>query len=633
MTKLLPALATTGGIGLIVVGMTTQTAIGQQQGGSAARQPAVQQQRVPANQPVTAVPARVPPVQPTTAVPPTVLSSQPSTTVSTTLAPGQGTTVAAPSGRSGQSGSLAPQLNLSPQLNVTPQINTAPQINLATPTPSVLAPQGLLYTPPLAVVPPAGFYNPTGLVVPQVALTTLSAPTFPQNARLAFPQQGGLFRPPQAPNQTGKLTTATIVTGIEWDDNYNLDTTSPGDVLIWDTTLMAGFVRETEVDSLTADFAGTLRVSDTPINSSNDSNFQADNPTISVNYGRVVDDNNLSFGVNYQRADVSFFDPLAGIDPYGNFDNTFGSGTRETGRANFGLGLNTLGPVSLNFAADTFVTKYYDTSDTSLNDKTISNVLGDVGFQVTPTLQLLMGAAYNYGDFTNANVNSRKTTQADAGFRAQVNPRVDTTFRLGYSRVETDRTTGTSTKEGVVGNLSVVILQLNGQLTGDANATVNDNGTRYNATVGKLVNWTNSSMTATLGATVSQNTSVRPIGTIAYSYQLPRSTFSIGAQQFATVDVDGNDTLNSYLNASWRHSITPVSAFSLIVSGGLQRFENANLQDNERANLTAMYTYSLTQDWNMNMGYRGRYRNKDGTGDATSNSVFVGLQRNFASIR
>ena len=106
-----------------------------------------------------------------------------------------------------------------------------------------------------------------------------------------------------------------------------------------------------------------------------------------------------------------------------------------------------------------------------------------------------------------------------------------------------------------------------------------------------------------------------------------------GLRQFATVDDNGNDTLNTYLNASVTHNITPVSAVSLILDAGAVRYENDLQNDYNRANFTAVYSHSLTSDWDLNFGYRGRLRDTENTQNAESNAVFVGLQRDFASIR
>ena len=434
----------------------------------------------------------------------------------------------------------------------------------------------------------------------------------------------------QQQQQQGALTTASILSDVEWNDNYNLSTDSPGDALIWDTVLLLGLERRTLVDTLVASLEGTFRVSDVPITGTD---YTTDNPTAVLLYDRVVGDDALTFGARYQRADVAFFDPLSDIDPFGNFDDTFGDGTRESARANVGIDLNQQGPVSFAFDAATFQVNYFDTNDPSLNDRTINTSAANFGFQLTPTLQMLVGGVYNFSTFDNATDTERTTTAADVGFAAQLNPRLDSTLRIGYSEVVADRTTGRDTQEGVVGSFNLTALQQNGQISAGFAATLNENGERYNATVGKVINWQNSSLSANIGATASADTQARPIGDITYVYNLPRTTVSFGLRQFSSVDDDGNDTLNSYVNAAVRHAITPVSAVSLILSGGLQRFEDTNRQDSERANFTAIYTRALTQDWDMNFGYRGRYRNQENSGEATSNAVFIGVQRDFVSIR
>lgn len=460
---------------------------------------------------------------------------------------------------------------------------------------------------------------------------TQSAQSLPTSGNM--PTSGNIKRPfVTRPSATGPgtLTTASIITGIEWNDNYNLDTTSPGDVLMWDTVLQAGMERRTLTDTFLADAEGTIRFSDEPLDGQQ---AQADNPIVSLAYDRTVDDSSMTFGARYQRADLDFFDPLSDIDPNGNFANSFGGGSRESIRANVGLDLNSNGPVSLNVIATAFAVNYYDTTDPTLNDQVNNTALADLGFELTPTLQMLVGAGYNLQTFSNATDTEIQTTSADIGFVAQLNERVDSTLRLGYSEVQTDRTTGDTTQEGIVGSLNVVAQQQNGQIGADVNSTVNQNGEQYNATVFKQIQWTNATLDFRVGATQSQNTEIRPIGNIAYTYDMPRTVLGFGLRQFATVDDNGNDTLNTYLNASVTHNITPVSAVSLILGAGAVRYENDLQNDYNRANFTAVYSHSLTSDWDLNFGYRGRLRDTENTQNAESNAVFVGLQRDFASIR
>ena len=199
--------------------------------------------------------------------------------------------------------------------------------------------------------------------------------------------------------------------------------------------------------------------------------------------------------------------------------------------------------------------------------------------------------------------------------------------------MQTDRNTGNTTKEGIVGSFSVIAQQQNGQIGANVNSTVDENGERYDASVLKVIDWNNATLNFRLGATVSVNTDVRPIGNVAYNYNMPRTVIGFGLRQFATVDDNGDDTLNTFLNASVTHDFTPVSAVSFILGAGAVRYESDLKDDYNRVNFTAVYTHALTQDWDLNFGYRGRLRDRENSGDAESNAVFVGLQRDFASIR
>ncbi|MCA8884783.1 MAG: hypothetical protein KDA50_13700 [Rhodobacteraceae bacterium] len=428
----------------------------------------------------------------------------------------------------------------------------------------------------------------------------------------------------------GTRQTARFLSDVEFNDNYDLRPDSLGNALIWTNTLAYGLERRTRTDEFLFDAQGSVRASDLPLIGTD---VLADDPRIRLAFNRQIDDNRINFAVRYQRADLDYFDPLSDLDIDGSFDDTISGGTRESIRSNFGLSLNQQGPVSLNLTGILSQVNYYDTVDPDLNDTDRATLRAGLGFSLSPILRLTTDASYDRQKQEDASDPDRTTRRADIGFDALLNQRVMARARIGYSEVEVNRSSGTTTDSGLVGSLGVVVTEKTGQTRADISSRRDENGLRTDATIGKTLVWTNGQLDADLGVSTNEFTDLRPVGRLQYTYDLPRSRITAALRQATTADSAGNDVVNTGVNLGYRQLINNVSSLDFGVSGGLQRFENSNRQATQRLNLTAQYNHAITRDWSMNAGYRYRHRDSSSQPESHSNAIFVGVSRSWDSIR
>ncbi|MGS4946286.1 hypothetical protein ACVDG3_12465 [Meridianimarinicoccus sp. RP-17] len=426
------------------------------------------------------------------------------------------------------------------------------------------------------------------------------------------------------------VTTARISTELEFNDNYDLRDDSAGDSVLWNTTIGAGLRASTSVDQLAFDASGVLRVADLPGSGTDTS---ADNPIVSLAYDRAVDDSEIGFSVVGQRADLDFFDPLSDLDEDGNFDDTSGGGTRNSVRLRANIALNQDGPISLTGFGSLSDISYEDTSDPDLNDRRNANLGAEVGFRLSPILRLTTGASVGRDDIDDDTETERNRWRADVGMVGQINQRATLTARIGYSRVETDRTTRDETEEGIVGDVSVVFDERRGQTSLSFATTLDENGERYTLSYGKTVAWDNAEITASLGVSTNEDTDPRAVGSIDYQLTGRDTQLTLGLTQNAATDDDGRNVLNTNALARVERVLTRTSSIGLTVQGGLQRIDDDSDESTERLNVTAQFNHALTEDWNANFGYRYRYRSNEIDEESLSNSVFVGLERRFQASR
>jgi hypothetical protein len=429
------------------------------------------------------------------------------------------------------------------------------------------------------------------------------------------------------------VTSAFISSGLEFNDNYDLSADSPGNSVFWDTTIGVGLETQTPVDELSFDASGVLRVQNLPDNTTEAS---ADNPIISLGYDRVVDDNSLGFFVRGNRADVAFFDPFSDLNFDNSFDDTFGTGTRNSIRGGADIALNEDGPVSLTGFAQFSDVTYEDTDDPELYDQRDGAVGGQLGFRVSPILTLTTGGSYFREDNDDGPQTGKDRWRADVGMIGQLNQRAQLVAQLGYSRQITERNNGEETAEGLVGDLSVIFDERRGATSLSFNTTLDENGQRYTLSYGKSVAWDNAELDANIGVSTNEDTELRGVGSINYQLSARDTLVTFGLRQNATTDDEGRNVLNTSGIASVQRSLTRRSSVGLTAQGGLQRVESNSSADTERFNVTAQFNHALTQDWNANVGYRYRYRRGDGdttNEESMSNAVFFAVSRGFQASR
>ncbi len=426
------------------------------------------------------------------------------------------------------------------------------------------------------------------------------------------------------------VTTARIASDLEFNDNFNLRNDSAGDSVLWNTTIGAGLRSRTLVDRFAFDASGVLRVADLP---GSGTEASADNPIVSLAYDRAVDDSAVGFSIVGQRADLDFFDPLRDLNEDGSFDDTVGGGTRNSVRLRANFALNADGPVSLTGVGRISDISFEDTTDPDLNDRRNAALALEAGFRLSPILRLTTGASAGREDIDDDAETERRRWRGDVGFVGRVNQRTTLTARIGYSRVDTDRTSGDETQEGVVGDLRLVFDERRGQTSLSFGTTLDENGERYTLSFGRSLAWDNAQINASLGVSTSADTDLRAVGNIDYQLSGRDTRVTFGLSQGATTDEDGRNVLNTNALAQIERLLTRTSSIGLTVEGGLQRVDDDSDDTTERLNVTARYSHSLTEDWSANVGYRYRYRSDQANGEASSNAVFAGVARTFQASR
>ncbi|WP_108262615.1 hypothetical protein [Mangrovicoccus ximenensis] len=457
-----------------------------------------------------------------------------------------------------------------------------------------------------------------------------------RNTLLASAVSGGavIIALPAASQQAqqGTILSASISSSLEGNDNYALADKSPGDALLWTNTLRFGISSITPVDRLVGNVSGDLRVADLP---QSGTQTDLDNGSVDLNYSRSIDDSDFSFNFLANDADVEFLDPLRYFNDDGSFDDTRGGGRRTLMRGGFALNINGDGPIRFGLSGRATDISYHDTdSGSGLVDREYQQLTAMVGFDVTETAEIYVEASGYNND--RGNGNQSESASLRVGTKADISPITTIDANIGYQQVDSDYASRSSTtREGVVGGLSVTHDLPNGNIYASANASNYAGGTKTDVMVGREFDTPTGSFSGEAGASVTDASDVSPVFQLDYVTAGPTSQFNIGLSQQLSVNDDLNDRLNLALDAAYTKAINPVSSFTLSALAGREQDLEDEFDDRSltRLTLTAQYDQTITRDWAVSTGIRHQTRMEDDDGDSMSNAVFLTLTRSFSARR
>lgn len=435
------------------------------------------------------------------------------------------------------------------------------------------------------------------------------------------------------PNPAITLSYGSTLTA---NDNIGLDPTSAGTSTWLDNKLGLSYSSETATSSLTFGASGVFRLSDMA-GQGRDSAF--DNGTLNLNYARQGANSQLSFGAKYNKVDVAFFDPLLLIpDPENPVDSgdltTAAQGSRETRQASLKFATGLDGPFGMTFAASRNERLFQDTVDPDLYDTARTNL--SVGATLRPSARIGYSFTLSQSDYTADDVDQtdRTTRRAVLGLNYALNDATTLNASLGQTWIEEDQGVGLARlhteQSGLNGSIALSHELPNGTVGVTLNHDISTDGkTRTDLQLTRALDLPNGNLSVAIGPSFQSGGKNGLAGTLSYGRELPQGSLRAAAsRRFDTNDQsDSIDTTR--LNLGWSHDLTPSSGLDLSLDY-MNIDSDAVGQDRERARLQVAYTLDLVNDWQLSGGYAHTYSDKETTGTAQSNSVFVTIGRSVS---
>lgn len=282
-----------------------------------------------------------------------------------------------------------------------------------------------------------------------------------------------------------------------------------------------------------------------------------------------------------RRAEISPDDPDRG--------DLSGGGTRETRRLETGLELRRDAPLSFALG--------YSYEDTSYG--------GDGGGNV---------------DFTRQKVS--------AGANLAFDPLTTGHLLLSWSQYDSD---GAAARETPALSFTLDRARPAGLWAVSTEVEDRPEGTRHALRFGQDVERPEARLSWRLGYSGGEGGGAA-VGRLSWQHDLPAGSLRLSLNRDVTASQDTDQTqVQDVLVFDWRQDLSERDRLSL----GLGLARDKSLSDDSHSRntyLTATWSRALTEDWQMSLGYEYRVSRDAGEEEAHSNSVFLGIGRDFVLL-
>lgn len=424
--------------------------------------------------------------------------------------------------------------------------------------------------------------------------------------------------------------------GIDVDSNRELEASSDGtySALINEFDFM--ILSETRNQKLSLGFGTLLRYESDPSDDTSGYDFNWTDPAFKLSYSRESANARLGVSGNYARRDVDTLEPyftdLNGdtiIDESG-YDNSTGELTSTGGEIVLETGLNSR--FSTTYRAGYSLRDYSDTNDPDFYDREEYRLSMGNSFKftdVTTGTLNLSGRHYEYSDGRELHGDN---LSARFGLAHEFSETFNIEADAGYSRSrENDLDERTiSIEEGPTASIRANRLVPDGSYFAMYDRRMVQETFRNRLSFGRKIERDTYTLSGSVGLSALDDGDTVPTFELSYGRELRDGRFTASLQRSVTLNTDDEGRILTSAGAGYTHEINQLSSFRLGLDYSfVENTGDSDEDDETRATVTATYTRSLTPDWKMSVGYRGRVRTYESDDDAYSNAVFVSVGRRF----
>ena len=450
---------------------------------------------------------------------------------------------------------------------------------------------------------------------------------------------------PAAAQEGGRTARLSFDQSLRVTDNPGFVPDPDEGGIIARTSLGFALTTATRVDRLSFDVGSFVEFGD-----ATDDGFQS--PTAGLSYARQGATQRFGADVRWRQTDVRttfalpFDEPIDAIEddpvedppadapPVGDDDITFDEqdlvtddGTLSDIRAGarFDTGVGT--PTELSFGVDYRRRDYSGTTDPDLFDDERVVLSAGADLRINPAVTGIVDTRYELYDTEDATDTERRIYALGAGAGLRLDAALGVETLLFYDRVETTRSTGETTDEGIGARLRFTLDRPQGAVTGELRTQVTATGRRDALRIGRSFALREGTLSGSVGAIRFDDGEIRPAAELRFARPLRSGALSVSLNQTAAVDDDDRNVIRTALAAGISRDINSVSSLNGRVT--LAAVDVVDGDSSLSAGLSVGYTRVLTRDWALTSGYQLNLRDGDSSASRTSNTLFVSLGRDF----
>lgn len=351
---------------------------------------------------------------------------------------------------------------------------------------------------------------------------------------------------------------------------------------------------------------------------------------VSLDYSVSSRNTELTFGAFYLRDEV---DDLAFDTSLEDDTITTGVGQREIFNLTTGLEVGREGPITGTLTHVLEKSVFSDTVDPTLNNSDRQSLEGRLTFQIAPNLETSVFANWSDVDEQGVGATDRETTRAGIGFVYDITPATTLTGEIAYS-TEESRAATVSQTSGLNYAFSLAHDRPNGVITLAFSEEDTLNGPRRQLTLGRSYMLQRGELAFSLGVSKTDGFDVQPIANLSLDYEIDRSSeITVSLEQSGGIDGSNNEVINTRLDMAYTRELNSLSE----ISAGFELAEENVLAaggiDRRSIRFNVSHAYDLGGGWDLVSGFSHSSVREDGSPTRDRSTLFLGVQKSFASRR
>ena len=448
-------------------------------------------------------------------------------------------------------------------------------------------------------------------------------------AGMTLAQQGS------SPEDGGPVLTFGISSTLSATDNYNLDPDNSESAGLFDNRLSFGYANRRANDVLTLDLSGVLRANEPPGGSS-----MFDDRRARLGYDRQGVNSALSFGADYSLASVDSRDPFDDNlffedDPLDETNLIQDRGDEEQIGARFRFETGLDAPLGVILEGRYRDRSFTDTTDPDLFDTETFNLSATTRFTLSPVTETRVVLRYEDYSAEDTPDTDRQTASINLGLTQALSQVGTLDVLLGFQQIDTDETIGglrqSETDTGLIGSIDLTRELTRGTIGTSFNVSESVNGRTATWLVSRAMPLPRGALEISLGVASDVDDSILPVGSLEFTHEMKRSTLTASLERQVSTSSRSNELRTTRASLGYSYEINSLSDLSFSANvAELDQAGGPTVNDTTRADLRAVYSRDLTQDWRLSSGYEYRIRDEETVGSATSNRIFLTLERDFA---